>query len=69
MTDRETKEKLARANGFESYAEMIAKATPLPDAGGGRSFLVVDPNGRWFIWRDEDDEQTKPTIPPPATPP
>lgn len=67
MTDRETKEKLARANGFESYAEMIAKATPLPDDGSGRSFLVVDPNGRWFIWRDEDDEQTGSTPPPAAS--
>lgn len=56
MIDRDTKEQIARANGFDSYAAMIATATPLPDVGDGKSFLVVGPNGRWFILDVDDDE-------------
>ena len=43
---------IARRYGFETYAELLdaSEELPLRPGDAARSYLVRQPNGRWFVW-------------------
>jgi hypothetical protein len=68
-----TKDELAKKYGFESYAALLAASTLVPDNSvrgksdeALRSYVALDPNGRWFVWNDENSlEEDRLAEPPP----
>jgi hypothetical protein len=60
MRQSGTKDELAKRYGFDSYAALLAASTPVPEnsnrvksGGAAKSYVALDPNGRWFVWNDE----------------
>jgi len=47
---------LALANGFKSFAELVAVSRRIPEHDGREEFLAITPDGREFIWSEDDIE-------------
>jgi len=58
---------LAIANGFESFAALVAASRHLPVHEGAEQFVALTPDGREFIWSEQDiqdlDDEEKQTGP------
>jgi DNA-binding MarR family transcriptional regulator len=47
---------LALANGFKSFEDLVAVSRRIPEHDGREEFLAITPDGREFIWSEEDIE-------------
>jgi hypothetical protein len=47
---------LAIANGFNSFEALVAASRRIPEHDGREEFVAIDPDGREFIWSEEDIE-------------
>ena len=52
MYDRD---EIAKAHGFESFAELLDISDPLPKLSGetAQAYVAKHPRGHWFIWEDK----------------